>query len=170
MKKNNKTTLIIIRGNAASGKSSLATALQKELGEKTLLLSQDYLRRNMLAANDGFDTPTIPLLISLLEYGSKNCDHIILEGILKKDWYQPLWDYLEQKEGLQIQAYYYDLPFEVTLERHTGRPKANDFGVEALQRWWNEKDYLNLFNEKYFTADIPIKQALDIILKNIYQQ
>lgn len=41
-------TLIIIRGNSASGKSTIAKQLQAELGENTLLLSQDYLRREML--------------------------------------------------------------------------------------------------------------------------
>lgn len=55
--------IIIIRGNAASGKTSLAYALQEEMGENTLLLSQDLLRRTMLHAHDGFDTPTIPILL-----------------------------------------------------------------------------------------------------------
>ncbi len=60
---------ILIRGNAASGKTSLAKLLQAELGENTLLLSQDSLRRDMLHAHDGFDSPTIPLLLTLLEHG-----------------------------------------------------------------------------------------------------
>lgn len=86
------TTLIIIRGNAASGKTSLAKALQTALGEKTLLLSQDQLRRDMLHARDGFDTPTISLILNLLDYGQQHCDYIILEGILRADWYQPVWE------------------------------------------------------------------------------
>lgn len=45
-------TLIIIRGNSASGKSTIAKQLQAELGEDTLLLSQDYLRREMLGTKD----------------------------------------------------------------------------------------------------------------------
>lgn len=84
------TTLIIIRGNAASGKTSLAKALQTALGEKTLLLSQDQLRRDMLHARDGCDTPVIPLILNLLDYGQQYCDYIILEGILRADWYQPV--------------------------------------------------------------------------------
>lgn len=76
-------TIIIIRGNAASGKTSLAYALQEELGENTLLLSQDLLRRTMLHAHDGFDTPTISLLLNLLDYGHDNCHTVILEGILR---------------------------------------------------------------------------------------
>lgn len=54
-------TLIIIRGNSASGKSTIAKQLQAELGEDTLLLSQDYLRREMLGTKDGENTTTIPL-------------------------------------------------------------------------------------------------------------
>ncbi|MCI9433104.1 MAG: AAA family ATPase, partial [Oscillospiraceae bacterium] len=53
--------LIILRGNSGSGKSSAAKALQRELGRNTLMISQDTVRREMLWARDGEDTPAIPL-------------------------------------------------------------------------------------------------------------
>ncbi|GAB6708127.1 kinase [Streptococcus uberis] len=161
------TELILIRGNAASGKTSLATALHHKLGENTLLLSQDKIRREMLLAHDGFDSPAIPLLISLLNYGVKNCDYIIFEGILKSDWYAPIWEYIKQEKNFHVFAYYYDIPFEETLARHSHRPKAKEFGEEALKRWWNDKDFLEIIPEKSFDKTVTLQEALNKILNDI---
>lgn len=161
------TKLILIRGNAGSGKTSLATALQERLGENTLLLSQDQIRRSMLRVKDGFDTPTIPILLSLLETGKDLCDHIILEGILRSDWYAPVFDTIAQQFAGAIYAYYYDLPFEETLRRHETRPKAVEFGEEALRRWWVEKDYLSQIAETKLTADQRLDQVLETTLADL---
>lgn len=138
--------IIIIRGNAASGKTSLAYALQEEMGENTLLLSQDLLRRTMLHAHDGFDTPTIPLLLNLLKYGYDNCQTVILEGIY---------------------AYYYDLPFDEAIKRHSGREKAKEFGQDALKRWWVDKDYLTEIPETRLTKDLSLEDAKALILTDL---
>lgn len=159
---------IIIRGNAASGKTSLASSLQEELGENTLLLSQDLLRRTMLHAHDGFDTPTIPLLLNLLEYGYDNCHTVILEGILRSDWYQPVWQKILELYSLEhIYAYYYDLPFDETIKRHSGREKAKEFGQDALKRWWVDKDYLTSIPETKFNQEISLDIAKYLILSDI---
>ena len=48
--------LIIIRGNSASGKTTTARALQQKLGQNTMVISQDMVRREILRVKDGFDT------------------------------------------------------------------------------------------------------------------
>lgn len=160
--------IIIIRGNAASGKTSLAYALQEEMGENTLLLSQDLLRRTMLHAHDGFDTPTIPLLLNLLEYGYDNCQTVILEGILRSNWYQPAWQKILELYSLEhIYAYYYDLPFDETIKRHSSREKAKEFGQDALKRWWIDKDYLTEIPETRLTKDLSLEDAKALILTDL---
>lgn len=164
------TKLILIRGNAASGKTSLATALQAELGENTLLLSQDNIRRTMLAAHDGPDTPTIPLLRNLLIYGKTHCDYLILEGILRADWYTPIWETITDLFGSKnTYAYYYDLPFEDTLRRHSSRAKSQEFGEKSLRRWWNDNDYLTHFSEKKIATTSSLSDSLETILQDIKQ-
>lgn len=161
-------TLITIRGNAASGKTSLSYSLQEILGENTLLLSQDLLRCAMLHAHDGLETPTIPLLLNLLDYGFKNCQTTILEGILRSDWYAPVWQKSLDLYGLDnIHAYYYDLPFEETLNRHASRDKAKEFGESSLKRWWLEKGYLTEIPETLLTETISLEEARDNILTAI---
>lgn len=160
--------IIIIRGNAASGKTSLAYALQEEMGKNTLLLSQDLLRRTMLHAHDGFDTPTIPLLLNLLEYGYDNCQTVILEGILRSNWYQPVWQKILELYNLEhIYAYYYDLPFDETIKRHSSREKAKEFGQDSLKRWWIDKDYLTEIPETRLTKDLSLEDAKALILTDL---
>ena len=84
--------LIIIRGNSGSGKSSVAKSLQRKFGRNTLVIPQDTVRREMLWAHDGAETTALPLLIDLLEYGYRNSEITILEGILKASWYKPLFE------------------------------------------------------------------------------
>lgn len=127
--------LIILRGNSGSGKTSVARTLQKTLGPDTLLLSQDNIRREMLMTKDGKDTSALPLLICLLEYGYNHCEYIILEGILCADWYKPLFETAEKLFQKSIFAYYWDISFEETLQRHNTRDKRFEFGEEAMRRW-----------------------------------
>lgn len=74
--------LVIIRGNSGSGKTTVAKALQHELGHNVMVISQDVVRREMLRVKDGADTKALPLLSELLMYGKNNCETVILEGIL----------------------------------------------------------------------------------------
>ena len=119
-------TLILLRGNSGSGKTTVARALQRRLGRGTLLLSQDAIRREMLYASDGPDTPAIPLLSHLLEYGAAHCPAVILEGILTAQWYAPVFRAAQQRFGDRISAWYFDLPFEETLRRHQTKPNRAD--------------------------------------------
>lgn len=160
--------IIIIRGNSASGKTSLAQVLQEEFGENTLLLSQDLLRRTMLHAHDGSDTPTIPLLLDLIDYGRKHCPITILEGILRSDWYQPIWEkILTSYPPNHIHAYYYDLPFSETLNRHASREKAKTFGEASMRRWWLEKDYLQTITETTLTKELSLEEVKKRILSEL---
>ncbi len=129
------STLIILRGNSGSGKSSVAKALQRKFGRNTLVISQDIIRREMLWVCDGEDTLALPLLTELLRYGNAHCKYIILEGILNADWYRPLFELAIEIFKDKIFAYYYDIPFEETLKRHETRDKKFEFGEKEMRKW-----------------------------------
>lgn len=158
--------LIIIRGNSGSGKTSVANALQKRLGHNTLLLSQDVIRREMLWVNDGVDTPALPLLTNLLQYGKEHCEYTILEGILNSSWYLPLFQYAIKEFSPYIYAYYYDIPFDETLSRHNTRAKRLEFGESEMRRWWNEKDYIDFISETIIHADVSLSDAVEMIYQS----
>ncbi|MCD2255358.1 AAA family ATPase [Agrilactobacillus fermenti] len=139
--------LIIIRGNSASGKTTTAKLIQKHLGSKTLLISQDVVRREMLATNDRAGNLSINLIQEIAAYGLAHCQNTIIEGILSKEVYGQMLCQLVRSAD-HTQAYYYDLPFEETVQRHQGRAKIAEFGEAELKRWWLSHDTLDIPEEK----------------------
>lgn len=115
--------IIILRGNSGSGKTTVARALQKKFGYNTMMISQDEIRRNILWVKDGVDTKALPLMIELMKYGYEHCDVVILEGIMYDEWYSPLFKTANELYGMDIYAYYFDIPFEETVRRHNTRDK-----------------------------------------------
>ena len=105
----------------------------------------------------------LPLLINLLEYGRKNSEITILEGILDAECYRPLFQKAIEEYGTNIFAFYYDLPFEETLLRHSTKPNKDEFGEEAMRNWWKEKDYINIIPERILTKDIGFSDTVDMI-------
>ena len=104
-------TIIIIRGNSGSGKTTVAKELCKKLGSDCMLLSQDVIRRDILHTKDGENNTAIDLLKMLIMYGKTQSKIIIFEGILKFQWYSSIFDVIK-KNFSNIYSYYYDLPFE----------------------------------------------------------
>ncbi|BBF42552.1 putative kinase [Lachnospiraceae bacterium KM106-2] len=158
--------IIILRGNSGSGKTTTAKALQKRLGHGTMLLSQDVIRREMLYVKDGPDTPAVNLLIDLVQYAKKQCSIVILEGILSATWYAELFERIKTEYQDQIYAYYFDLPFEETLQRHKQKPNAKEFGEAEMRRWWKEKDFIHGITESILTKDQSQEEILEQIVKN----
>lgn len=160
--------LIVLRGNSGSGKTTVAKELQKRFGQNTMLISQDVIRRDILNTKDGKNTLTLPLLKQLLEYGYSNCKYVILEGILRSDWYSDLFDLAIGLYGNNIFAYYYDIPFEITIERY--KTKSADiqdrFNENDMRRWWVEKDYAEALSEQAITKE----QTFDNIVSEIYSK
>jgi predicted kinase len=160
-------TIIILRGNSGSGKSSVARELQRRIGNNTLLISQDMVRREMLRAHDGKDTSALPLLIHLLNYGFLHGEYTILEGILNADWYRPLFESAVELFGNRVFAYYYDIPFEETLKRHQTKQNKSEFGEAEMRRWWNEKDLIKIIPEHIFTREISLEDAVATIMNDM---
>ena len=103
----------------------------------------------------------------MLFYGQKHCRFVILEGIMKAEWYQPLFAFARELFGDQIYAWYFDLSFEETLRRHAGSDKAKEFVETEMRRWWSEKDFLPETPEKHLSAELSLDQILSRILDDI---
>lgn len=155
--------LIILRGNSGSGKTTVAKKLQRQLGRGTLLVSQDVVRRDMLYERDGPDTQAIGLLIELIRYGSKNCENVILEGILYADWYRELFESVKSAFESRVYAWYFDIPFEETLARHKTKPNALEFGETEMRRWWREQDLIGIIPERLIGKDMTEDETVDVV-------
>ena len=133
-----------------------------------MLLSHDMIRMDMLHvwSTEGI-IKSEPLMINLLKYGKANSEITIMEGILPSDAYKKLFETAAEEYGQNIFAYYYDLPFEETLIRHSTKPNRNDFGEADMRRWWREKDYLPMISEKIISNDLSLEDAVSMIYNQV---
>ena len=144
--------LVMLRGNSGSGKTTVARFLQHLIGRGTLVVSQDVVRRDML---------------ELIGYGQRSSPVTILEGILRTDWYGPLFGELQRRFGENIWAYYYDLPLEETLRRHAMRPQRTQFGESDMRSWWRERDLVGSIPETILTEELSARGAARRIYRDI---
>lgn len=160
--------LIIIRGNSGSGKTTTAQLLQKQFDRgKAMLISQDVIRIDILNAKDRVGNPTVEVVKMLAEFGNGKYEYIIIEGIFNTEIYKEMFYELADLFDPNVYVYYYEIPFEETVVRHTTRDKANDFGPDRMKDWWLEKDYLHIQNEKILDETLSQEDVLRMILNDI---
>lgn len=159
--------LIIIRGNSASGKSTVAKELRLRMGYKSMLIQQDIVRREILRVQDLPGNPSIQLIYSLAMYGKSIGYDVVIEGILHADKCSEMLKKLINDFGGKSYIYYFDIPFEETLRRHnTKLREKNEYGEAEMRRWWREKDYLNLSDEKIIHATSSKEEIINTIFNN----
>lgn len=158
-----RPSLIIFRGNSGCGKTTTAKLLQKELGYGTMLVSQDVIRREMLRVSDESNNPAIQLIYDLCMYGSRIGYTVILEGILSKKRYgSMLLELLDNFEG-EKNIYYFDIPFDETVRRHSNKPNSHEFGEKEMKEWWKDKDYLGIEGECIIDENMTQEQIVHSI-------
>ncbi|PGB57859.1 kinase [Bacillus wiedmannii] len=162
-----KSSLIILRGNSASGKTTIAKQLQEHFGKGTLLVSQDVVRRDMLRVHDTMGNLSHDLLFEITKYGKGKCEFVILEGILNSRRYgEMLKELIHIFEG-NVYTYYFDLSLKETIRRHTTRDKRHEFGEDSLQKWYNPHDTIEVTRETIFTDNFTQKDIFNAILTNV---
>jgi len=79
-----ETHLIILQGNSASGKSTIASKIRASFpwGE-VMLIAQDEVRLNILNVKDRIENPTADLIHSIALFGKEKLKIIVYE--LKED-------------------------------------------------------------------------------------
>ena len=119
-----KTRLVVVRGNRASGKSSVAASLRKRFGRDLAIVSQDNLCRIALRERDPADGANIGLIDLTTRYALDNGFHVVLGGILYADRYGMMLQSLVRAHRGITRCYYLDVPFEATLSRYATKPDA----------------------------------------------
>lgn len=160
--------LVVLRGNSGSGKTALSKLLQKRLGAGTMRISHDMVRIEIMNSGGKLGVEkSLPLMAEMLKFGSENSEVTILEGILPKAKYLPLFEKATEIFGDEIYAYYYDISFEETLRRHRTKPQANEWGEEEMRSWWVDRDYLENINEVLFDESVTLEAALKRICHDL---
>ncbi|MFD7257644.1 AAA family ATPase [Streptomyces sp. NPDC059874] len=160
------TRLIVLRGNSASGKSSVAQEIRSRHGRGIALVAQDNLRRVILRERDTPGAANIGLIGSVARYSLDHGYHVIVEGILYADRYGPMLDALTRAHRGSTRLYYLDVPFEETLRRHATKPEADAFGEPELREWYRPLDLLPGGMESV----IPAEHSLDATVGRIMRE
>lgn len=162
------TRLIVVRGNSASGKSSVAAGIRERRGRGIAVVAQDNLRRVVLRERDRAGGANVGLIGVVARYALDAGYDVVVEGILYAAHYGAmLQELIDDHRGL-TRCYYLDVPFEETLVRHAskGDPEYLAHVTEAhLREWYVERDLLPSGAETVIGAASPLTATVDRILR-----
>lgn len=159
--------LVILRGNSGSGKTATAKALQAHYGRRTLLISQDMIRRDMLKEKVEPGNLSVSLTKNLAQYGYEQDLLVLIEGFYETDIYGDMLQEVRELYSPHVLSYYYDLSFEETVRRHATRAKSTDFTADDMRRWWVEKDTLGWSGEMMITDQDEFDKTLSMVIEQI---
>ncbi|MEU0836251.1 AAA family ATPase [Streptomyces sp. NPDC005969] len=163
------TRLVVVRGNSASGKSSVAAGIRDRFGRGLALVGQDNLRRIVLRERDVPGGATIGLIDAVARYALDAGFHVVIEGILYADRYgDMLGGLLGDHRGVS-RCYYLDIPIEETLTRHASKADR-DYLAHVTERelrdWYRERDLLPDGVETVIGVDSSLTDTVGRIMRD----
>lgn len=156
-------TLIVIRGNSGSGKTSIVEGIRAAHGRGVAWIEQDYIRRTIFEELDQPDGANIQAIGQLARHALDRGYHAVVEGILPKIRYGEMLRQLYDDHSGPAYFYYLDIPLEETIRRHATRPKASAFTAEEMATWFHGQDLLDQPRETV----IDQTSSLDTTIKRI---
>ncbi|MEU6455029.1 AAA family ATPase [Streptomyces sp. NPDC047065] len=161
------TRLIVVRGNSASGKSSVAAGLRERFGRNLAIVGQDNLRRIVLRERDRPGGVNIGLIDLTARYALDHGFHVVVEGILYADRYGAMLRDLARAHRGITRCYYLDVPFEMTLLRHASKADAAyraHVTEDHLRGWYRERDLLPDVAETVISAASTLDETVHRIM------
>ncbi|WP_333776868.1 AAA family ATPase [Streptomyces sp. IBSBF 3136] len=159
-----QTRLVVLRGNSASGKSSVAAGLRERFGRGLALIGQDNLRRVVLRERDRPGAANIGLIDLTARYALDAGYHVVVEGILYADRYGDMLAGLRADHRGRTHFYYLDVPFAETVARHATKPIADDVDETQLHDWYRPRDLLSYGVETVIGTDSALHETVDRIM------
>ncbi|GAB7046026.1 AAA family ATPase [Catenuloplanes indicus] len=160
-------TLVLIRGNSGSGKTTTAREVRRRYGRGCALLEQDHLRRVVLREHDWTGIgPVAPTFIAATARAALDVGyHVVLEGILHTERYAGVLHDLTGRHPGPVHAYYFDLSFEETVRRHRTLTYEVGFTPEDMRGWYTPRDLLGLPGERLIPESADLEEAVTLILQ-----
>jgi 8-oxo-dGTP pyrophosphatase MutT (NUDIX family) len=160
----NSRMLIVVRGNSACGKSSIAAALREHHGRGLAVASQDNLRRVVLRDYDRPGAANIGLIDLTVRYALRHGFHVVLEGILDGGRYGDMLAGLQAAHQGPSYFFYIDVPLAETVRRHATKPVRDEYGEEQMREWYREHDVLPGGIEHVIGEDSTLHDSVRAIL------
>lgn len=140
--------LVVLRGNSASGKSTVARRVQRELPRgRVAVIGQDHVRRELLWEHDSGPGDTIGLVEVMVRHCLARGRITVLEGIFRSARYQQMCERLIAGHDGPSLVYYLDVSLPETLRRHALKSIADHVSDEQVASWYVNNDVLALPGE-----------------------
>ena len=143
------TRLVVIRGNAGAGKTTLARALRDALGGRVTIVEQDPFRP--------VSDQALELIRNAATTALARGDDVIVEGILWASKYRTMLADLTAQADVAV-AVYLDVGFDKTLERRA------ELGEEQLREWWRDRDVLGVAGEIIVGDALTLEQTVALLV------
>jgi hypothetical protein len=163
----NTTCLIIIRGNSASGKTSVAWRIRERYGRGLAIVSQDVLRRDILRVKDEPVNPAIGLIELTARYALDHGFHVIVEGILGGASHGEMLTALVRDHAGRSACFYYDLDLDETVNRHASKPQVVEYGADLMREWYRGHDLVPALNETILGPEISLDAAASMMMQAV---
>ncbi|MBO4210899.1 zeta toxin family protein [Micromonospora echinofusca] len=159
-------TLVIIRGNSGSGKTTTARETRRRYGRGIALLEQDHLRRIILREHDtAHIDPVAPAFITATARTALDLGyHVILEGILHTTRYADMLHQLIDNHPGPAAVFYIDVSFDETVRRHLNRDEPIPVTAEEMRHWYTHRDLLDVPTETVIPETSTLEQTVTTIL------
>ncbi|WP_051857617.1 AAA family ATPase [Streptomyces cellulosae] len=158
------TQLVVLRGNSASGKSSVAAGLRERYGRGIALVSQDTLRRDVLRERDVPGGANVGLIDLTVRHALEHGFHTVLEGLMYVAHYGDMLAGLLADYPGRSHCFYLDVPFEETLARHATKPIADEVTAAELRSWYRPLDLLPGGIETVIPASNSLAETIDHVM------
>ncbi|WP_406396852.1 kinase [Streptomyces uncialis] len=160
-----RAQLIVLRGNSATSKTSVAAGVRERYGRGVAVVGQDTLRRDVLRERDIPGGVNVGLVGLTVRYALEHGFHTVLEGILHVGHYGDMLAGLLPDYPRRSHCSYFDVPFEQTLERHATKPIASEVGEAQLSEWYRPLDLLPGGVETIISATSILDETVDRVLR-----
>lgn len=158
---------IVIRGLSGSGKSSIASELQKNLDQPSLLVSEDKIRQMFSDRKEPDHVASKKLATKMVITGLENGHNVIYEGISNIKTYKPYFDEILKVHCKDNFFFYLDVSFDETVRRHNTRPQKSEFSVDEMKRWWDYASPSDYDSEMIIPENSTLQESVQTILEAV---
>jgi predicted kinase len=155
--------LIVLRGPSGAGKSTVAARLHQEVAAKTALIEQDYYRYTMFNnLHSDLEAPRYVMFAGVLAALGHGYD-VILEGFMGMGKYKPYFDDVLERHPEENYFFYFDVPFQETLRRHTSRQKDQSLDEAKMHELYLKSGPTSYPKETVIHQDTSVETAVSRI-------
>ena len=157
------THLIILRGNSASGKSTIAREIRNRYGRGMAIIGQDVVRRDILWEKEEPTSVNIGMIELMARHALDRGMHVIVEGILSCSSYGACCLARRDHRGATA-CFYLDVPFDETVRRHATKPIAAEVDNATLGSWYRPLDLVPDLAEHRIDASSSCDASVEAII------